>query len=500
MELATLNEEISGLQQEAASLRTEMKSDSQEDYTKFHNLCNMIELKQKFAADIEREKKLVAAATHIDPSAPPASNLGKGTQPTAPTTPPLYTSSGLDPVNWANANPSLSINSILGNPEHMANIRGEFAPKVWAAGGYSNFDPGVPYNTLVVGDRDIQATSDNEKEYKQLLGYSHWLKTNQSASDMMMLDKDGALGGISEYAMFHNAMVTQADNKIAAGYFVVPQATVNTIIRTVDDMVYIRGLSTKLRVGRAQSLGVLVRKTRPSKPVWVAEIGKISEADPATYGKREFVPSMSAQYFTISQRMLDAPGISAEAQMRREAVSVHAETQEYHFLYGNGAQQPVGLLGDHEDGIGTDRDSATSNTQTAITTDGLVYAQYHLKAPYWRNAVWMFHRLALRQIRLLKDDDGRYLWQPALTAGQPGTIMGYPFIMNEWMPSDFTADKFVGLWGDFSTYWIVDSMNMQIQRLNELFALTSRVGYAIRWELDGAPTQPEAFVRLKTAA
>jgi len=57
----------------------------------------------------------------------------------------------------------------------------------------------------------------------------------------------------------------------------------------------------------------------------------------------------------------------------------------------------------------------------------------------------------------------------------------------------------VGLLGDFSFYWIADSLQMEMQRLDELFAATNQVGFVGRLESDGMPVLEEAFVRVTLA-
>ena len=51
--------------------------------------------------------------------------------------------------------------------------------------------------------------------------------------------------------------------------------------------------------------------------------------------------------------------------------------------------------------------------------------------------------------------------------------------------------------GDFSYYHIVDALNMQVQRLTELYAESNQTGYIGRAEVDGMPVLEEAFARLK---
>jgi HK97 family phage major capsid protein len=79
--------------------------------------------------------------------------------------------------------------------------------------------------------------------------------------------------------------------------------------------------------------------------------------------------------------------------------------------------------------------------------------------------------------------------------GEPDRILGMPMVISEFAPNTFTTGKYVGLFGDFSNYWIVDALSMQIQRLSELYAETNQVGFIGRLETDGAPVLEEAFVR-----
>ena len=53
--------------------------------------------------------------------------------------------------------------------------------------------------------------------------------------------------------------------------------------------------------------------------------------------------------------------------------------------------------------------------------------------------------------------------------------------------------------GDFRYYWIADALDMQIQRLVELYARTNQTGFIGRLETDGMPVLEEAFVRLQMA-
>jgi len=105
----------------------------------------------------------------------------------------------------------------------------------------------------------------------------------------------------------------------------------------------------------------------------------------------------------------------------------------------------------------------------------------------------------VERIAKLKDNDGQYIWRESTRVGEPDRLLGLPVMMSEYVPNTFTTGQYVGMLADFSAYWIVDALDMQIQRLVELYAEANQVGFIARRELDGMPTLEEAFVRAKLA-
>ena len=71
--------------------------------------------------------------------------------------------------------------------------------------------------------------------------------------------------------------------------------------------------------------------------------------------------------------------------------------------------------------------------------------------------------------------------------------------MSEYAPNTFTSALYVGIIGDFSNYWIADAIDLEIQRLVELYAETNQTGIIGRASADGAPVLEEAFVRVALA-
>jgi HK97 family phage major capsid protein len=79
-------------------------------------------------------------------------------------------------------------------------------------------------------------------------------------------------------------------------------------------------------------------------------------------------------------------------------------------------------------------------------------------------------------------------------------LLSKPVNMSEYAPNTFTAGLYVGIYGDLKNYWIVDSLNLEVKVLAELYARTNQIDYLSRLETDGAPVMPAAFARVKLGA
>jgi HK97 family phage major capsid protein len=290
-----------------------------------------------------------------------------------------------------------------------------------------------------------------------------------------------------------------ADQDIYGGFIVSPEQFVNELLKAVDDAVVIRRLARVIPVPNAASLGVPTLDNDPSDPVWTSEILTGDEDSTMSFGKRIFYPHPLAKRIKVSQKLLRQAVFGAEELVREALSGKFAIVEETAFMTGSGTNQPLGVFTASNNGISTTYDISTGNTSTSIQTDGLIEAKYALKGQYWGAARWLFHRDAVKQIRKLKTGEGDYIWQPGISAGTPDRILEIPYLMSEYAPNTFTSGSYVGIIGDFTKYWIADALDMQIQRLDELYAETAQVGFIGRLECDGMPVLGEAFRRVTLA-
>ncbi len=315
-------------------------------------------------------------------------------------------------------------------------------------------------------------------EARALAGFRSWLSSGHSNEEFRALSQGVATEG---------------------GYTVVPEQFINELIKDVDDAVFIRSAARVIPMAAAHSIGVPTLDADPADADWTTELQTGSEDGTMAFGKRVMEPHPLAKRIKVSQPLLRNSALPAETLVRERMAYKFGITLEKAYLTGNGNQQPLGVFTASNDGIPTGRDVSTDNTTTAITADGLINAKYSLKSQYWMSSRWLFHRDAVKMIAKLKDGDGQYLWRDSMRAGEPDMLLGRPIMMSEYAPNTFTTGLYVGLLGDFSNYWIVDSLQMQMQRLNELYAESNQVGFIGRYEGDGAPVVSEAFARVTLA-
>lgn len=290
-----------------------------------------------------------------------------------------------------------------------------------------------------------------------------------------------------------------AGNDPSGGFLKPPPSFVARLLMAVDNMVFFRqpGWATVVPVLNSDSLGVVSLDADPDDGEWTTEIAEITYDTSMSFGKREQKPNPLKKGVKVSRKLLrlrpDAEMLVIDRLRYKFAV-----TQEKKFQTGNGSGQPLGVFTPSPLGISTNRDVATENEATAMTADGLINAKFTLKPQYWPEAKWLFHRDGVKQLAKLKNTTtGEYIWRESVRAGEPDRLLNLPLAMSEYAPNTFTTGQYVGILGDFAYYQIADGLDMDFQRLVELYSKTGQIGFHAELATDGMPLLEEAFVRVK---
>lgn len=287
-----------------------------------------------------------------------------------------------------------------------------------------------------------------------------------------------------------------AANPTQAGYLFAPEQFMSDIIKGLDNELPLRTRVRRFQLNGALSMGNPKRTARAGRMTKGTEISTAPENTNVTFGKKELKPQPYSDKILLSRTLMrHAPNV--DAILREEIVYSGATTQEYEYLNGSGNGGPLGVFTASNDGISTGRDVSTDNTSTAMTYKGLVNAKMSLKQGYRKNANWLFHRDGVAQVMKILDGQNLPIFLPSTTIGELDRVLNVPVLESEDAPNTFTTGLYVGVIGDFSWYWVAESLGLEINVANELYLATNQIGYFYRMEFDGQPVLEEAFARVK---
>tara|TARA_R110002020_G_scaffold451901_1_gene666121 strand:- start:11942 stop:13258 length:1317 start_codon:yes stop_codon:yes gene_type:complete len=142
--------------------------------------------------------------------------------------------------------------------------------------------------------------------------------------------------------------------------------------------------------------------------------------------------------------------------------------------------------------------TTTSAAALAPTGDELIDLQHSVDIAYRPGSTFLAHDLTIKGFRQLKDDDGQYIWQTGLQAGQPDMLLGQPLLANNDMDQVGTGNDTV-LFGNFSKFIHRQVRDMRFYRLNELYRGNDQTGFVSFFRQDSRVLQPAAFAKIVQA-
>ena len=298
--------------------------------------------------------------------------------------------------------------------------------------------------------------------------------------------REGMLQAVrSEFRQVSDVLQEGVD---ADGGYLVPEEYDKRLIDVLDEENIMRGLATKITTSGEHKINIAA--TKPAA-AWIEEGGAIQFGN-ATFDQKLLDAHKLHVAIKVTEELLYDNAFGLENYIITEFGKALANAEEDAFINGNGTGKPTGLL------------HATKGAQTGVTAsktneikaDEVIDLVYSLKRPYRKNASFIANDSTLTAVRKLKDGNGVYMWQPALTTGEPDRLFGYPVRTSAYMP-EVAADASVLAFGDYRYYNIGDRGVRSMRILKELFAGNGMVAYLMKERVDGILVLQEAVKVLK---
>jgi HK97 family phage major capsid protein len=269
------------------------------------------------------------------------------------------------------------------------------------------------------------------------------------------------------------------------GGYLVPTELANAIMRSLPDVSAVRNHARVIQLQHDREIPIANDR---GVVYWTGEASDYTESTPS-YAKEALGAYKLTYLVKLSEELLADTGFDLFAELSKNYADLAGAAMEAKFCQGTGTGEIGGLIAGGSAG-------KVAAAADALVADELIDFIYSLKKQYRRKGIVLLNGNTAKAIRKLKNGStGEYLWQPALAAGQPDSLLGHPVEESEGMP-DIAADATPIIFGDLSYYTIAERGTRSIQRLNERYADKGQVGFRVFERLDGAVMLPEAIKKL----
>ncbi|MBR2287042.1 MAG: phage major capsid protein, partial [Clostridia bacterium] len=242
----------------------------------------------------------------------------------------------------------------------------------------------------------------------------------------------------SNFRHVSNVLVEGTD---ASGGYLVPAEWDARLIEKLDEENVIRRLGTTIQTSGERKINVAATKPAAS---WVEESGALQFSDPA-FSQVILDAYKLSVAVKVSEELLADNQYDLEGYLIRSFGQAIAQKEEEAFIIGDGNKKPAGILHATYGG----QTGITAAKEAELSVDEVIDLIYKLKRPYRAKAAFLMADSTLASIRKMKDGTGQYIWQPALTAGEPDRLLGYPVYTSAYMPT-IAAGQPVAAFGDYS--------------------------------------------------
>ena len=270
-------------------------------------------------------------------------------------------------------------------------------------------------------------------------------------------------------------------------------ATATTPVTFADFVVeqLVEGISiydgaTKIRTTDIRNITIPVVAGTAPAAAFVSQGGTIGAADPVFTSVT--LGAFTAATITLaSQQLVDSAGFNLVEYVGRAAGAQLGRLAGSAMTLGTGTVQPTGFVTAlNTAGALTTATKAGTVTSTFFSAVDLNDAIYALGVKYRNaNTVWQVATTAASKLRKLQDLNGQFIWQPAMVAGQPETLLGFRVKENVDMAAVASASKSVVLIHEPSFY-IREAGGIDVATSSERYFDLNSVAIRALYSVDSA--------------
>ena len=136
----------------------------------------------------------------------------------------------------------------------------------------------------------------------------------------------------------------------------------------------------------------------------------------------------------VTQKLIDDPRIDVEEWLSKKLSNIFIRQENIAFINGDGIGKPKGILS-YKDGNEWGKIERIRTESGELSSDDIIKLFFSIKEIYANDTNFLMSRDSLQKIRMLKDKNGQYLWQPNLSEVSFSTSLGSRIYVSTDMPS-----------------------------------------------------------------
>lgn len=286
-----------------------------------------------------------------------------------------------------------------------------------------------------------------------------------------------------------------------AGGYTVPQGFGGRIIESMAMISQLMNWATILRTDTGNDIPFPTNDDTANVGELIGENSDLSSSSAdLVFGQKTLQAfKISSKLIKVSNELLQDNAVNLESYLGGQLANRVARTSNTYWTTGAGTTEPSGYATDTI-GASEGADSGATLTLTAQTLIDLM----HSVDPAYRSSpkcAWSFHDLILAYIKKLAvgSSDDRPLWLPSIREGEPDTLYGKPYFVNQAQASTINTGNKPVFFGDWSQYYIRIVNDFALRRLTERYAEFDQVAFFGLMRMDGLLMNTSAIKYMDSA-
>lgn len=340
--------------------------------------------------------------------------------------------------------------------------------------------------------RDTETPARGEVEKRRLAVKAWGLAGRGSEHITEEMREAAASVGVNLTGAQFDTRALQVANTSGGGYSV-PDDKMGPLYEFMKWFGSVRSLSQVITTQSGASLPIPTVTDTANSAAITTESSTIASSTDPTFGQATL---SSYKYVSpivkVSIELLRDASFDLPSFLSRMLGTRLGRAQNAAFTTADGSSKPQGAV--------YGATATTAAATNAYTMDEVIGLTYAVDRAYRDGAVLMAHDTSIKGLRLLKDSNNQYLWEPSLKVGAPDVFNGHAVFANNDMDSALTTGKQLFLFGNLGVgYLIRDVGGPVFAREDHLYWATQEVGFLAYQFSDAKVIDNTAIKRLQLA-